>query len=101
MRITSSNRDAMLICPCKQVSEDTTYTHISQFSKMAPLDQQQAVWKKAANLMQTSLEVDVKKSKPFWLSTSGLGIYWVHIRIDTWPKYYNWLDYKIRPRDGN
>lgn len=96
--ISYCHRDAMLICPCKAIPEETAYTHIAQFSKMAPYQQQQAVWVKAANLMEASLDMDKEKSKPFWLSTSGLGIYWVHIRIDTWPKYYNWIDYKIRPR---
>jgi hypothetical protein len=33
-------------------------------------------------------------TKRFWLSTSGLGVSWLHTRIDTFPKYYNWAEYK-------
>jgi hypothetical protein len=31
---------------------------------------------------------------PVWLSTSGLGIYWLHFRLDTVPKYYTYAPYK-------
>ena len=29
-----------------------------------------------------------KQNKPLWLNTHGLGIYWLHLRIDTKPKNY-------------
>jgi hypothetical protein len=29
-----------------------------------------------------------------WLSTSGLGVSWLHMRLDSTPKYYNWQPYK-------
>lgn len=32
--------------------------------------------------------------KKYWISTSGLGVSWLHIRIDTYPKYYNYEEYK-------
>lgn len=35
-----------------------------------------------------------KKDVPIWLSTSGLGVYWLHVRLDTRPKYYNHDEYK-------
>ena len=34
-----------------------------------------------------------KEHKKIWLSTSGLGVPWVHIRIDATPKYYTWEPY--------
>lgn len=30
-----------------------------------------------------------------WLSTSGMGVSWLHIRLDSRPKYYNYLPYKV------
>ena len=29
-----------------------------------------------------------------WLSTSGLGVYWLHVRLDTRPKYYQYAPYR-------
>ena len=29
-----------------------------------------------------------------WLSTSGLGVYWLHVRLDSYPKYYTYRPYK-------
>jgi hypothetical protein len=29
-----------------------------------------------------------------WVSTSGLGVSWLHLRIDSAPKYYNYVPYK-------
>ena len=29
-------------------------------------------------------------SNPLWLSTLGLGVAWVHIRLDRTPKYYQY-----------
>jgi len=31
---------------------------------------------------------------PIWLSTAGLGVSWLHIRLDSKPKYYRYLPYK-------
>lgn len=31
---------------------------------------------------------------PLWLSTSGLGVPWLHVRLDPWPKYYVHAPYR-------
>ena len=33
--------------------------------------------------------------QPRWLSTAGMGIPWVHVRIDSYPKYYRFPPYKV------
>jgi len=33
-------------------------------------------------------------AQPVWLNTSGLGIYWLHIRLDSSPKYYTHAPYR-------
>jgi len=33
----------------------------------------------------------------FWLSTSGLGIAWLHVRLDERPKYYTHAPYRSPP----
>lgn len=31
---------------------------------------------------------------PLWVSTSGLGVSWLHVRLDSRPKYYTYAPYK-------
>ncbi|WP_411846074.1 DUF6940 family protein [Roseibacillus persicicus] len=31
---------------------------------------------------------------PMWLSTAGLGVSWLHVRLDSRPKYYRYTPYK-------
>ena len=33
-----------------------------------------------------------------WVSTSGLGVYWLHVRLDSYPKYYQHAPYKNAAR---
>ena len=33
-------------------------------------------------------------ANPIWVSTAGLGVSWLHVRIDTRPKYYRYQPYK-------
>jgi len=93
----------MLICPCQTIPQAIAYTHIAQFSRLAPLDQQKRLWSRAARVIEESLVADEggeeeerkrRRRKPLWWSTSGLGVYWVHVRVDTRPKYYTWNEYK-------
>lgn len=80
--------DAELIVPCPE-DKYSTYTHIGNFVRYANHDQVDEFWRITANETLQSIG-----SKPKWLSTSGLGIFWLHIRIDTIPKYYQSAEYK-------
>jgi len=80
--------DAILIAPCP-VAKPDVYTHIGKFVREAPEDQILEFWKKTAAMMMVNIG-----DEPKWLSTSGLGVYWLHARIDTYPKYYQTEDYK-------
>ena len=31
---------------------------------------------------------------PLWVSTSGAGVYWLHLRLDSDPKYYTYAPYR-------
>ncbi len=72
----------------------TAYTHIAAFTKHAPIAQQHALWNEVALQLRKTLK-EKGNEVPIWLSTSGLGVYWLHIRLDTTPKYYNWKEYKL------
>jgi hypothetical protein len=54
----------------------------------APLSQVGELWRVTAEALETRLG-DV----PVWLSTAGLGVYWLHIRLDSRPKYYRHRPY--------
>lgn len=80
--------DAMLIVPCPD-QEKPGYTHVGTFVRQAGEDQIVAFWKTVGE--QTLKAIG---QEPKWLSTSGLGVYWLHVRIDSRPKYYQTEEYK-------
>lgn len=81
-------RDATLVAPCP-LAEPSAYTQIANFSRTAPLSQQIALWQAVGKAIANKLD-----HSPLWISTSGLGVYWLHIRLDSVPKYYSYLPYK-------
>jgi len=82
--------DALLIAPC-DIGPLCAYSHIAAFVRNAEEAQQHALWISVG----TALEEHISE-KPTWLSTSGLGVFWLHVRLDSYPKYYNFKLY----RDG-
>ncbi|MCT4630980.1 hypothetical protein [Winogradskyella sp.] len=80
--------DAELIVP-KPISTQTEYTHIATFVRTAAHNQILDFWKKVVYVYSAKINEDLK-----WLSTSGLGVHWLHVRIDSRPKYYQYSDYK-------
>lgn len=57
--------------------------------RYAPFEQVEIFWKKVGEEIHNSIE-GVEK----WVSTSGLGVHWLHLRIDIKPKYYSYQPYK-------
>lgn len=96
------NKDALLVVPCP--SEKSHYidspaymAHLATFIRGESSVRTAEFWKTVASAMIQTLKQSVEESdrnKRFWLSTSGLGVSWLHVRIDTRPKYYNWEEYK-------
>ncbi|MEL6820145.1 MAG: hypothetical protein AAFP70_00190 [Calditrichota bacterium] len=80
--------DAQLIVPA-QIGDSKYYAHLADFVRYAPDNQVQQFWQVAAAEYEKLIGDDVK-----WLSTSGLGVYWLHVRIDSRPKYYQFRPYK-------
>lgn len=81
--------DAFLVVPAPEIAEIAAYSHIANFVRNAPFAQQQAL------LQCLSAEINRKLSNhKLWVSTSGLGVYWLHIRLDSRPKYYQYSPYK-------
>ena len=80
--------DAQLIVPTP-ISEDENYPHFAKFIRNAPFEQKNQIWKILAEEYEKRLG-----DRPQWLSTSGLGVYWLHLRIDSRPKYYQYHPYR-------
>lgn len=81
--------DAHLIAPTPQ-GDHSYYTHLANFVRLAPADQQQAFWKRVGERYCEAIQTGKR-----WLSTSGLGVYWLHARIDSYPKYYQYNTYRL------
>ncbi len=79
--------DAQLVVPTpRSVAEN--YTHLARFTRQAPADQIDRFWQLVAQEYEAHLQ-----QKPRWLSTCGLGVFWLHVRIDQTPKYYRHSPY--------
>ena len=81
-------RDAILIAPPPDPS-GLSYAHLAMFLRTAPERQIMAFWQCVGRTVCQSLSDD-----PLWLSTSGLGVAWLHVRLDRTPKYYQHAPYK-------
>lgn len=81
--------DAILIVPAG-IAEDTAYTDIATFSRQAPIAQQKVLWN-AVGLAMTRRVGD----KPVWLSCAGGGVAWLHVRLDSRPKYYGYAPFRL------
>jgi len=62
---------------------------IASFLKSASDKRVIALWQLVGKEMSKRVS-DV----PIWLSTAGLGVSWLHIRLDSKPKYYRYSAYK-------
>ncbi len=80
--------DATLIVPCAG-EPLSAYSQISTFARHAPANQQHQLWTMVGAALERQLG-----AQPIWLNTSGLGIYWLHIRLDSSPKYYTHAPYR-------
>lgn len=82
-------KNAELIVPTKQVA-DPIYLHLGLFLRKAPLVQINQLFKEIASQIYVALD----KHSYIWLNTAGLGVIWLHVRLDTSPKYYKTMAFK-------
>jgi hypothetical protein len=84
--------DAVLVAPVP-LAAASAYPHLAAFARRAPPSQQHALWRAVAEALEQQLG-----DEPVWVSTSGLGVSWLHIRLDSSPKYYQFRPYtRFRP----
>ena len=78
--------DAMLVAPCP--AETGNFAHLASFSATASAERQDALWKAVGDALVSRIGPE-----PLWLSTAGHGIGWLHVRLDSRPKYYQHAPY--------
>lgn len=81
--------DAQLVVP-SEVSGKDCYGHLAVFNREAPQEQVQEFWRRVGTEYKAQIGAETK-----WLSTAGLGVPWLHARIDSRPKYYKHQVYKV------
>ncbi|BDS11402.1 DUF6940 family protein [Aureispira anguillae] len=82
-------KNAQLVVPCPLSNSYEVYTHLGSFIRNAPVQQIDRFWQVMGHEVEKHLN-----ECPLWLSTSGLGVYWLHVRLDQRPKYYSHSPYK-------
>lgn len=80
--------DAMLVAPGPGVGMEAG-AHLLTFLRHGPRERVLQFWRLVARTLQEQLS-----ASPRWLSTSGLGVYWLHVRVDSIPKYYQHSRYR-------
>ncbi|MBK8978400.1 MAG: hypothetical protein IPM29_21070 [Planctomycetes bacterium] len=78
---TNLGGDAELVVP----AATGDYPHLCAFVRSAPPEQIDALWSAVGVAMRRRLAAS---PRPVWLNTAGLGVSWLHVRLDAQPKYY-------------
>lgn len=79
--------DAVLVAPAPG-AEGGDYAHLAAFARSAPQELQEALWEAVGRALAARIG-----TRPVWLSTAGHGVGWLHVRLDSRPKYYRHLAY--------
>lgn len=82
--------DAVLVTPCP-VGPVDAYPHLTAFVHLAPRSQQHALWRRVGQAAESWMR---DQPESVWISTAGQGVFWLHVRLDRRPKYYNFNPYR-------
>ncbi len=87
---TNFGADAKLIVPCAPTPgpgglRQSGYGHLLSFLRAAPPAQRDGLWRVVGELACEHL---ASSAAPLWVSTAGMAVSWVHVRLDLRPKYY-------------
>jgi hypothetical protein len=83
------SKKSLLIVPVpprdsRNANKTFNYTTIKDFIDNAPQKQQIAFWKHVAKRVKELLKI----VDTVYINTHGLGVYYLHVRLDIKPKYY-------------
>lgn len=80
--------DATLVVPAPRTAAPA-YGHLATFVRTAPPGQVDELFRAVGCAIE-----DCLSDEPLWVSTAGLGVPWLHIRLDSRPKYYRYTPFK-------
>jgi hypothetical protein len=87
--------DALLLAP-RPMGDPRSYAHIAAFLRAAPEAQRQELFR----VLGQAIDGELQRARDrIWISTSGLGIAWLHVRLDSYPKYYQHRPYAMATGD--
>lgn len=89
-RFPNLSGDAELIVPAPG-DNPAGYPHLAAFLRTAPTEQIHALWIELARGVTEWLDT---RGTRVWVSTAGLGVSWLHLRLDSRPKYVKWSAYR-------
>ena len=84
---SSLGGDATLIVP-SPIAPHESYNHLGRFTRSAPVRQIDVLWQTVGQVLQRDVG-----DAPIWLNAEGSGVAWLHVRIDSRPKYYGHIAY--------
>lgn len=70
--------------------------HLARFVRHGPAALVDALWQAVPPAVERWFAAGAER---LWLSTSGLGVHWLHLRLDPRPKYYTWAPFRAPPSD--
>ena len=89
--------NALLVVPRPSPGRQP-YTHLAAFLRLCPQSEIHRLWQQVGTVMSQELQgvpgSILHPTKALWLSTHGMGVPWLHVRIDKHPKYYHFDPYK-------
>ena len=89
---TNLGGDARLIAPCPASSVPAdTYASIAPFLRGAPSAQLERFWTAVGTAVESTLQE--RGGRPTWISTEGSGVAWLHVRLDSSPKYFHYAPF--------
>jgi len=90
--------DATLVSPCAATGvPEQHYAHVAAFVRGAPVAQRDSFWRSVGTAAAETLRR--RGEAPTWINTEGSGVSWLHVRLDSTPKYYHFEPYMTPPTD--
>ena len=80
--------DATLVVPTPP-DASADYSHLAAFVRNSGGERQHALLRALGAAAQRRLD-----DRPVWISTAGGGVAWLHVRLDSRPKYYGHEPYR-------
>lgn len=81
--------DALLVAPCAGGALEH-YTHLAAFARSGARSQARGLWQAVSEAVEERLPREGR----VWVSTNGMGVAWLHVRVDRRPKYYSFARYR-------